>query len=492
MIDYKKTYFGVVEDNNDPDRLNRCKIRVFSLFDGIDVEDIPWASPTEYSTVSYLPEVGKIVSVKFRDSIYMPEYKYSHHKNPTLEQKLKDMSDSDYTSFKSPLFDNKTQVYRNDTEGLVLDHLYSKLNIDDGGDIIAQLRDSNSYLMLGDEKASQSAILGNHFLDWLDTLVDHLIGQYGGPYLAAAPGSPVVGHPQLLAHLAQYKTFRQTKFLSDHVKIVDNLGVKTQNRTDIPQDGDDYTSTNNEPNLSKQTNVAYEPDDTNEVINGEGGGPPGEFGETISESDKTIDGNPVGEKAENGKLAVSDLSKSKWLSKDLEGDAAYLVKEAQVQFDKMIDAYNKASFEGKYDNIIFTDGYRSYERQVALKKKYGSQAATPGKSNHGWAIAVDMWWGVPTRFRKSSKRVSAFKHPVYRWFIENGPKYGWYNPPLLRDNISLEEWWHWEYHATNKKQHLYPVEYQGDFTDKDAENIVNVAGGFLNWRSRLWKPRTWT
>jgi len=34
--------------------------------------------------------------------------------------------------------------------------------------------------------------------------------------------------------------------------------------------------------------------------------------------------------------------------------------------------------------------YRSYARQVLAKRIYGSNAATPGTSNHGWGINVDL------------------------------------------------------------------------------------------------------
>jgi hypothetical protein len=33
--------------------------------------------------------------------------------------------------------------------------------------------------------------------------------------------------------------------------------------------------------------------------------------------------------------------------------------------------------------------YRTYQQQVAMKAIYGSNAATPGTSNHGWGLAVD-------------------------------------------------------------------------------------------------------
>lgn len=75
-----KTYIGIVEDNNDPERLGRCRIRVYNVFDPLPVEDLPWAVPdfgfigsTKGSFI--VPVVGTIVSVYFdRGEIYLPRY----------------------------------------------------------------------------------------------------------------------------------------------------------------------------------------------------------------------------------------------------------------------------------------------------------------------------------------------------------------------------------------------------------------------------------
>ena len=48
-----KTYIGIVEDNKDPDRLGRCKVRVVDIHDGrdrdgkylMDTASLPWAMP---------------------------------------------------------------------------------------------------------------------------------------------------------------------------------------------------------------------------------------------------------------------------------------------------------------------------------------------------------------------------------------------------------------------------------------------------------------
>lgn len=52
--------------------------------------------------------------------------------------------------------------------------------------------------------------------------------------------------------------------------------------------------------------------------------------------------------------------------------------------------------------------YRTYQQQVYMKSVYGSNAATPGTSNHGWGLAVDTddsyyvnKYGAPFGFQKA-------------------------------------------------------------------------------------------
>lgn len=57
-------------------------------------------------------------------------------------------------------------------------------------------------------------------------------------------------------------------------------------------------------------------------------------------------------------------------------------------------AENLASMANEYysmtgKKIPINSGYRSYEDQLALKKKYGSKAASPGKSTHEFGLAFD-------------------------------------------------------------------------------------------------------
>lgn len=77
---YDKRYNGVVEDNNDPERLGRCKVRVMGLYDNIPTEYLPWALP-DFNFVGsskgsfIVPELETVVNVYYDDDdIYQPRY----------------------------------------------------------------------------------------------------------------------------------------------------------------------------------------------------------------------------------------------------------------------------------------------------------------------------------------------------------------------------------------------------------------------------------
>lgn len=248
------TYVGIVEENNDPKKLGRCRIRVIDVFDDIPLEDIPWATPwKDLNGNSFnLPEKGKVVTVIFDSgNIYKPEFIYSEHYNVNLESKLSKLSEGDYKSMKSVIFDHKTQIYVNDSEGLKIDHKFNNLNIKEKT-INLNLKDNTALLNLGDETANQQAILGNHWMDWFDLFVDNLLGAQGGPYFGNQ-GYQITPNPSFVAVLQAYKELRDPVFLSKHVNIVDNNSVQTvrmSERENSSQFGDDWRSTKSENNLS--------------------------------------------------------------------------------------------------------------------------------------------------------------------------------------------------------------------------------------------------
>lgn len=69
----KKSYTGIVVDNNDPEKLSRVKVHIDGLWDHLTTEQLDWARPkrdcflggSPNSTNHYIPEVGSEVRVTF-------------------------------------------------------------------------------------------------------------------------------------------------------------------------------------------------------------------------------------------------------------------------------------------------------------------------------------------------------------------------------------------------------------------------------------------
>lgn len=98
----KSTYVGIVEDNNDPDKLQRVRIRVRELHGDIPTEKLPWAI-AEVSTVRNLnkngsfsvPPLGQLVQVTLdNEDVYSPRYK-----SLSLYQALSEFSEEYLTSY---------------------------------------------------------------------------------------------------------------------------------------------------------------------------------------------------------------------------------------------------------------------------------------------------------------------------------------------------------------------------------------------------------
>ena len=265
-VEKNKTYIGIVEDNIDPKKIGRLKVRVLDIFeDEIPTEDLPWAAPwKDLNGNSFnVPEIGKVLIVVFEQGdINKPEFIFAEHYNINLENKLQTLSDDDYVSMKSLIFDHRTQIYVNESEGLKIDHKYNNVNLTENA-IDINLKDNNRNVNIGDAAASQQAILGNHWMDWFDEFVNNLLGAMGGPFLGNL-GAPVVPNPAFISVLQKYKALRDPVFLSHHVNIVDNnkvSTVKNENREDDPQLGDNWQSTVKENNLTQKTDENFKPVD---------------------------------------------------------------------------------------------------------------------------------------------------------------------------------------------------------------------------------------
>lgn len=345
MVEANKTYVGVVEDNLDPEKIGRVKVRVMDVFDEISVEDIPWASPWKDLNGNdfNIPEKGKVVMVVFdQGNIESPEFIYADHYNINLENKLKNLSESDYQSMKSLIFDHKTQIYVNDSEGLKIDHKYNNLNLTDNG-IDFNLKDNNASLNLGDASASQQAILGNHFMDWMDKLLNVL---QSSAFFNA--GGPTLPSPQLITLITEFKALKDLRFLSHHVNIVDNNRVKTvtsQQREDEPQYGDKWVSTKEDNTITQLKDDEFKPTP----------GPKEEYNKPVGDDEEDTENN-LNEQNGNERADISEQTSSVLQESELESPKInkiirfLLSKNYKVYQEKGI--LNLVAFRDKEDGIV--------------------------------------------------------------------------------------------------------------------------------------------
>lgn len=125
----------------------------------------------------------------------------------------------------------------------------------------------------------------------------------------------------------------------------------------------------------------------------------------------------------NGQIPASDLCTLWDGASMLRGDAAVSLMELNEGF--------RAVF-GR--DLCVTDAYRSLAEQRRLAYVKPGLAATPGTSNHGWGLAIDLC--------TQETNTSA----VITWLNDNGPVFGWDNPGWARAGGSgAYEPWHWEY-----------------------------------------------
>lgn len=107
-----------------------------------------------------------------------------------------------------------------------------------------------------------------------------------------------------------------------------------------------------------------------------------------------------------------------------------LVAAAAAAFDRM-SAF-RAATTGSL--LCVTDSYRDYASQVAVFAAKPSLAATPGRSNHGWGLAVDLCGGAQSSDSE-----------VFRWLQRNAPTFGFVHPAWAEPGGRLPEPWHWEF-----------------------------------------------
>ena len=95
---------------------------------------------------------------------------------------------------------------------------------------------------------------------------------------------------------------------------------------------------------------------------------------------------------------------------------------------------NAARVEQTGTSLCISDSYRDFAGQVDVFARKPSLAATPGTSQHGWGLALDLGCGA-----------ERFNTEMYRWLKANAPAYGWVHPAWAEPGGGRPEPWHWEY-----------------------------------------------
>ena len=106
----------------------------------------------------------------------------------------------------------------------------------------------------------------------------------------------------------------------------------------------------------------------------------------------------------------------------------------QTAAARTFDALSAARRAATGQPLCVTDSYRSYGAQVDVFRRKPSLAATPGRSQHGWGLAVDLCGGA-----------ERFGSEAHSWLKANAPSYGWIHPAWAGLGGSRPEAWHWEY-----------------------------------------------
>jgi len=131
----------------------------------------------------------------------------------------------------------------------------------------------------------------------------------------------------------------------------------------------------------------------------------------------------------NGQFPSAMLAHLGWP----EADHLQLVPGAAASLTRLA-----VKFEAAFGKPLYlSDAYRTLAAQKALKISKGKFAATPGTSNHGLGLAIDM-----------ASRINVDGSAEHLWMSVHGPEFGWINPYWAVDfnpGDGQHEPWHWEW-----------------------------------------------
>ena len=132
-------------------------------------------------------------------------------------------------------------------------------------------------------------------------------------------------------------------------------------------------------------------------------------------------------RVEGGKFYVPNSTSGLAGSK---GTAPYGLNEI---FNTRLKAYLDAASRAGY-KITITDGWRSYEAQVACRKAKGDICATPGRSMHGWGVAADLNFNgkkAATDWAHRNAEAYGLRFSVCKDYFGGVCKENWHIEPLV-------------------------------------------------------------
>ena len=166
---------------------------------------------------------------------------------------------------------------------------------------------------------------------------------------------------------------------------------------------------------------------------------------------------------EKGKITMSEIKLPDGINSNIENPLdSKLISEAIEPLYEMLRDWVKwmkpQGFKGeKIGNQTYyasiNSAFRTIHEQEHVKSKYSSSklSATPGHSNHGWGIAIDLQFkdksgGVINNFIGDTPNKDGFDLTINKsldWLLDNSYQYGFLIPSGLRKY----EFWHFEYHG---------------------------------------------
>lgn len=139
----------------------------------------------------------------------------------------------------------------------------------------------------------------------------------------------------------------------------------------------------------------------------------------------------------NGAIPASELAEIPW------APGHYLRKDAIEPLTRLNERY-KRDHGGK--SLSVSSSYRDLAGQARARENNGCHpytgpcyaAAGYGRSNHGWALALDF---------NGFGKMHVFTSPNYAWMRANAPDFGWRHPVYMQPGTAggPKEPWHWEF-----------------------------------------------